>query len=135
MKKNIFLSTLLLGSLFLSGCVKKDDFNQLNSNTNNSVNKVENGNSEIIVPQNVYKDCPAEYFEKIGSSVPDCSKFEKGPVCVYYKLLSNNKIKNLEQTSECQACRNYVRPDKDPNYDEFLGMEKGECYQGMYKKK
>lgn len=136
MKKQFIILAMGVAILVLAGCGNSGSQNDAAKKAEETMKKVEQADSGIVVPENVYKECPGTYFEKpAGGSVKDCATFGGGPVCVYYKLKKDNKIHVLQQTTECHACRNYGQPDRKNDYDEFLGMTKGECAQGMYKKK
>jgi len=140
MKKRIILILPLL-LLVLSACGQKPLTTENTSLDPNSVKPVEKVETAIIVPEGVYKECPAVYFSPApGGALKDCEEYGGGRVCSYYKEIKNGqeKIKNLEYLTECHACRFYGPSgltEEGSTKIELLGLEKKECSQGMYQKK
>ncbi len=121
MEKKKYALLLALGAvLILTGCQeRKENASSINFN--------------VVVPEIAYKECPAEYFEKsVKGKLKDCKKYPSEPVCVYYQLKADGRIHLIQQTNECYACRNWGQSDRTSESEEFLGMTKGKCEQGIY---
>lgn len=133
MKKSLALIMLLAAVLIFTGCGKGQE-DMIGQTEEKKVKKSETADNGIIVPENASKECKKEYTEKTGGKYANCADYGTETVCVYYKKKSAGTNHFLEQVNECQACMNWGRSEILDENLEFLGMVKGKCPQGIYKK-